>query len=68
MTDSPDRFLRLKAVLGRTGLTRTTLYRMVQAGKFPRQIRIGIRCSGWRESAVDDWARDPSGFSEARSD
>ena len=68
MTDSPDRFLRIKAVLNRTGLTRTTLYRMVQAGKFPRQVPIGLRCSGWRESSVDEWARDPSSFSEGRSD
>lgn len=63
MTEGPDRFLRLAAVLDRTGLSRTTLYRMVRAGTFPEQIRIGLRCSAWRESSVLEWQRNPRGFS-----
>ena len=55
----PDRILRLNTVLDRTGLSRATLYRKVQAGTFPRQIRIATRCTGWRESAVNDWMRNP---------
>ena len=60
MTETPDRILRLNTVLDRTGLSRATLYRKVQAGTFPRQIRIAARCAGWRESAVNDWMRNPS--------
>jgi prophage regulatory protein len=55
----PDRILRLNTVLDRTGLSRATLYRKVQAGTFPRQIRIATRCTGWRESAVNDWMHNP---------
>lgn len=55
----PDRILPLNTVLDRTGLSRATLYRKVQAGTFPRQIRIASRCTGWRESAVNDWLRNP---------
>lgn len=62
-TDTTDRFLRLKTVLDRTGLSRSTLYRKVQAGTFPPQIRIAARCAGWRESAVNDWMRNPMFFS-----
>jgi prophage regulatory protein len=58
-TDTPDRILRLPTVLSLTGLCRSTLYRKVDAGKFPRQIRIAERCVGWRESAVKDWMRNP---------
>ncbi len=36
MSDQPDRILRLKAVLDCTGLSRSTLYRKMQAGSFPR--------------------------------
>lgn len=57
--DSPDRILRLNAVLDRTGLSRTTLYRKVQTGTFPKQVRIAARCAGWRESAVNAWMRNP---------
>jgi len=58
-TDVPDRILRLKTVLERTGLSRSTLYRKIQAGTFPRQIAIAERCAGWRESAINDWMRNP---------
>ena len=60
MTDEkPDRILRLNNVLDRTGLSRATLYRKVENGTFPRQVRIAARCVGWRESAISDWMRNP---------
>lgn len=62
-TDTPDRILRLGAVLNRTGLTRSTLYRKIQTGTFPKQVRIATRCTGWRESAVSDWMRNPMFYS-----
>ena len=63
MTDSNDRILRIKVVLDRTGLTRSTLYRKIQKGTFPQQVRISTRCAGWRESAVNAWMRNPMFFS-----
>ena len=59
MTDTPDRILRLKTVLERTGLSRSTMYRKMQNGTFPHNIRISTRCKGWRESAVNEWMRNP---------
>jgi len=64
-TTTSDRILRLNTVLDRTGLSRSTLYRKVQAGTFPKQVRIAARCAGWRESAINDWMRNPM-FYEAR--
>lgn len=63
MIDGNDRILRIKVVLDRTGLSRSTLYRKIQNGTFPRQVRINIRCAGWRESAVNAWMRNPMFFS-----
>lgn len=63
MSDAPDRILRLNTVLDRTGLSRSTLYRKIEAGTFPRQVKIAERCAGWRESAVDDWMRNPMFYS-----
>lgn len=57
--DSPDRILRIKTVLERTGLSRSTLYRKMQSGTFPRNVQISTRCAGWRESAVTEWMRNP---------
>ena len=59
MTDTPDRILRLKTVLERTGLSRSTMYRKMQNGTFPKNIQISTRCTGWRESAVNEWMRNP---------
>jgi len=58
-TEAPDRILRINTVLERTGLTRSTLYRKINDGTFPRQVAISSRCAGWRESAVNDWMRNP---------
>nr|WP_210427014.1 MULTISPECIES: AlpA family phage regulatory protein [unclassified Novosphingobium] len=51
--------MRLNAVLDRTRLTRATLYRKIQAGTFPRQVRIATRCTGWRETAIREWMHNP---------
>jgi prophage regulatory protein len=59
MTDTPERILRLKTVLERTGLFRSTLYRKMENGTFPQNVRISVRCVGWRESAVTEWTRNP---------
>jgi prophage regulatory protein len=55
MTETPDRILRLKTVLERTGLSRSTMYRKMQNGSFPKNVRISTRYAGWRESAVNEW-------------
>lgn len=60
--DTPDRILRLNAVLDRTGLSRATLYRKVQTGTFPKQVRIATCCTGWRESAINVWMRNPMSY------
>jgi prophage regulatory protein len=64
-SEPPERILRLKAVMERTGLSRSTLYRMIHQGTFPRQIRIAARCAGWRETAISKWLNDPLLYQEA---
>ena len=62
-TDTPDRILRLKSVLERTGLCRSTMYRKMQNGSFPKNVQLSIRCTGWRESAINDWLDNPMFYS-----
>lgn len=60
MTAPPSgRILRLNTVLDLTGLSRAMLYRKVQAGTFPKQVRVATGSMGWPESAVGDWLRNP---------
>lgn len=62
-TDTPDQILRIKTVLKRTGLSRSTMYRKMENGTFPRNVQISTRCVGWRESAVNAWLRNPMFYS-----
>jgi prophage regulatory protein len=55
----PDRIIRLKTVLSRTGLSRSTIYRKIAEGTFPAQLRISTNGAGWRESDVNRWIEDP---------
>jgi prophage regulatory protein len=64
---STERIIRLKTVMIRTGLSRTTLYRKISEGTFPRQIKISIHGAGWRESAVNQWIADPAAYRDERN-
>lgn len=57
-----EKIIRLKTVLDRTGLSRSTVYRMIANGSFPCQRRIGIQATGWYQSEVEEWMSDPSGY------
>ncbi|WP_375392039.1 helix-turn-helix transcriptional regulator [uncultured Sphingomonas sp.] len=59
-----ERIIRLRTVLDRTGLSRTTLYRKIGEGTFPRQVPISTNGAGWYESAVNRWIADPEGYRE----
>lgn len=50
--------LRLASVLARTGLSRSTLYRIMADGRFPPSVRLGKRAVGWREADIEKWVSD----------
>lgn len=62
----PDRILRIRTVLERTGLSRSTLYRKMRDGTFPNQVQLSEHCCGWRESAVNRWMADPMSYREEK--
>ena len=49
------RILKLKEVINRTGLGKTTLYTLINNADFPKQIPLGSRAVGWLENEVDSW-------------
>lgn len=49
------RILRLKDVIEKTGLARSTIYKYVDAGTFPEPIPLGGRSVGWVDSEVHQW-------------
>ncbi len=63
-----EKIIRLKTVLTRTGLSRSTLYRKIAEGSFPKQVAISVHGTGWHESAVDRWIANPAAFREDRAE
>ncbi len=61
----PERILRMRTVLQRTGLSRSTLYRKMKDGTFPAQVAISMHGRGWYESAVNRWIADPANYTES---
>jgi prophage regulatory protein len=55
MTMKHTALLRLPAVIARTGLSRSAIYRLGQLGQFPRPVAIGPRASAWPSNEVDAW-------------
>lgn len=49
------RIIRLKDVIDSTGLGRSTVYKYISEGTFPRPVSLGDRCVGWVEGEVRDW-------------
>ena len=48
--------LRLSDVTKLTGLSRATVYRLVEKDRFPHPRRIGDRAVAWVNSEVEEWA------------
>jgi prophage regulatory protein len=51
------RFIRPNEVLRMIGVSRTTLWRMVQAGAFPRPVRITERSRGYVLEDIEAWMK-----------
>lgn len=49
------RFLRIKDVIATIGLSRTSIYRMIGEGDFPKPVQLTARSVGWWEADVSRW-------------
>jgi prophage regulatory protein len=62
----PDRIIRLRTVLSRTGLSRSTIYRKIAEGTFPSQLKISTNGTGWHESDINRRIADPASWRPKR--
>ncbi len=51
----PARLLPPPIVTDRTSLSRTTLWRMVRRGEFPKPVQVSPGRIAWPEVAVNNW-------------
>lgn len=47
--------IRLNEVINRTGLARSTIYKLMSEGAFPLPVKLLKRTVAWVEAEVDGW-------------
>ncbi len=59
---SRDNLMRLRDVIERTKLSRTTIYRRIGAGTFPSSTQISDGLVAWYETDINEWVANPMGW------
>ena len=50
-----ERLLRAKDVMYMCAISKTTMYRKMAEGKFPKNIHLGPKISVWIEREIQEW-------------
>ena len=50
-------FIRLNVVQEITSLSKSTIYRLISEGNFPKQVQIGKRAVVWVRSDINNWIK-----------
>lgn len=61
------KFIRLNDVKLITGLSKSSIYAMMNSGDFPENVSLGARAVAWIESEVSEWVENRVAASRAVS-
>ncbi len=53
-----QKIYRLKNVIEVTGMSRSTIYRLMDQDKFPKPIKLSQRIIGFLEEDIDQWIQN----------
>jgi prophage regulatory protein len=53
-----NKLIKIEQVEEITALSRSSIYRQIAAGTFPKQVKISERASAWRAEEVQQWVTD----------
>lgn len=58
-----ERIIRLREVMGKTGLSKSSIYRLAADpnSDFPSAVRLTLATVGWKESLIDAWINSRTG-------
>ncbi len=57
MSEQIQRLITMKELIYICGLSRPSIYRLMDVGEFPRQISVGDRSVRWIEEEVVGWVK-----------
>lgn len=49
------KFLRIKDVMDKTGIARSTIWLWVSEDKFPKPIKLSPRITVWDSDKIEEW-------------
>lgn len=49
------KLMKLKAVMECTGLARSTVYKFIAEGRFPKPVKLSARMVAWVEGEIQQW-------------
>lgn len=58
-----NEFIRQKTLLQEyVPFSASTLWRLVNAGKFPKPVKVADQITAWRASDIREWSNNPSAY------
>ena len=58
-SQAADRLIRISEVKTLAGICESTIYAKILKNEFPAPVKIGLRASRWRLSAINEWLANP---------
>ncbi len=52
------RFISMKEVMHKTSLARSTIYKYLAEGGFPKSASLGANKVAWLESDIEEWMKE----------
>ncbi len=52
------KLIKLIDVKNTTGLARSTIYKYIADGSFPKPVSLGVKAVAWVESEVQEWIQE----------
>ena len=60
MNNKNNKLIKISEVIEKTSLSRSTIYRLLNLGDFPRQVKLSSRSIGWVEEEIQEWINEKS--------
>lgn len=60
-TNIQKQVMNLNDVLAILGISKSTLYRLIDAGSFPKPFKLGVRLNAWRVETIETWLMNKGG-------
>lgn len=55
MSKTNRKILRINEVVEMVGMSKSTIYRWIDKGQFPKYVKLGATSTGWYSDHIESW-------------